>query len=166
MKIKLKVPEDVARWNDWTDGELLFLSFFYYVYGFKRNKLNCAYHMWSADVSAILNTHDSSAIDVWDERLVRLRRLFTIGIVNNHCLRIKWITGTGRFENRLCKHEVWITDPHIINRYWYLAGRCSDSDIIDHTTTEPYERYVNGRPRTPATIQPIHWKQRNLYKYE
>lgn len=166
MKIKLIVPDAVEQYDDWTDAELLFLSFMFYVYSFKKNSTKAAYHMWSADIAGILDMHDSCAIDVWDSRLARLRRLFEIGIVNNHCMRLKWKGGGSRYRHRLLKHVVEITDPQTINRYWYLAGRCSDSDIIDHVNTQPHEYLVNGRARTPRTIQPMHWKQRNLFKYE
>ena len=163
MRIKLYIPDGALAYDDWTDGEKLFLSFMFFIYSKRECKVEYGYHMWLSDLSMILSEHNTSAIDVLNERLANLRRVFEIALVNNHCVRIRW-KGTGKYEKRLLKKDTWITDPHVINQYYYLAGRCTDSDLIDRTTTEPYSYVVNGRDRVPPTKQHFHWKQRNLFK--
>jgi|14_taG_2_1085336.scaffolds.fasta_scaffold58244_2 hypothetical protein len=162
MKIKLNIPEYATTYDDWTDNELLFLSFMFYVYNKKGCRLEYGYHFWSNDMSAILGLHNTSSTDVLNQRFTKLRRLFRIALVNNHCYRVRW-TAPGN-DYHFKRAEVYITDPKAINTYYYLAGRCTDSEIIDHTTDQPHSYVVKGRDRVPASKQNSHWRQRNRFK--
>jgi hypothetical protein len=148
--ITLKVPVSVAKYDDWSDDELLCLSFM--LWCTKREGVFTQYYIYTSDIFHLLgqiNRKNSHNI-----LLKRIRRIFKVGRINDFTSRFEYnleLLNDQADNNRVNMHEVTITDPNTINRWSYLVGRCTDPTLI-----EDYKSSYKGIGTSPQTY---FWKQ-------
>ena len=152
-EVKLKVPVSVARYNDWSDDELLCLSFM--LWCTKQEGVFAQYYMYTTDLFHLLGTINRK--NGHDTFLTRLRRIFKIGRINDFTTRFEYdleLLNDQPDNYRINMHEVTITDPITIARWSYLVGRCTDPTLIyDHVST------YKSHGTSPQTY---FWKQMSM----
>ena len=152
-KIKLKVPLSVAKYNDWSDDELLCLAFMFWCT--KKEGLFTQYYLHTNDLMALIGK--VNARNSYHHVLKRVRRIFHIGRINNHTSRFHYnfeLLKDQRYNNKINAHEVYITDTKAIARWSYIVGRCGDPNLIyDHN------KIYRSEGVSPQTI---FWKQHGV----
>ena len=151
MTQEVKVPAYALGWRDWDDYELVCLSFFFWLWGQPNIGKRTEFYMHMQDMYKIL--HRYSAKNGVSNELEKLRRVFRIGQTNDYTLQIallpgieKTITPNGNMKGA----TVTLFDPEAIAIWYYLAGRCTGSKIIEDRA-EPWRQRV-------ASPRDIHWR--------
>jgi len=152
-EVKLKVPISAARYDDWSDDELLCLAFM--LWCTRQEGVFTQYYMYTSDFFHLLGT--SNRKNGHDSLLQNIRRIFKVGPINDWTTRFEYnleLLNHQKYNNTINLHEVTITDPVTIARWSYVVGRCSDPTLIyDHTST------YKSRGTSP---QDFFWKQLNM----
>ncbi len=154
MKLEIKIPEYATEFKDWSDHELVTLSFFHYCYQQKGIKPQTEFYVASHDMMRMLNVFGSKK--GYENAFEGLRRVFRIGITNSHTVQLsikpeylKTINWNGKARSAM----VHITKPSAVAIWFFLAGRCTDSYIFEDL--EPWQKYNYARDffwRAPAVI--------------
>lgn len=134
-EVKLKVPISAARYNDWSDDELLCLAFM--LWCTKQESVFTQFYMYTGDLFQLLG--EINRKNAHEILLKRIRRIFKVGRINDFTSRFEYdleLLNHQPDNNRINQHEVTITDPNTINRWSYIVGRCTDPTLIqDHKST-------------------------------
>lgn len=151
--ITLKVPISAAKYDDWSDDELLCLAFM--LWCTKQESVFTQFYIYTGDLFHLLGAVNRK--NGHDTFLKRIRRIFKIGHINSFTSRFEYnleLLNDQKYNHVINMHEVTITDPVTINRWGYLVGRCSDPTLIqDHKSAY----------KSPGTSpQTYFWKQLSM----
>ena len=134
-EIKLKVPVSAARYDDWSDDELLCLAFM--LWCTKKEGVFTQYYMYTSDLFQLLGVVNRK--NAHDALLGNVRRIFIIGPMNSNTSRFQYnleLLNDQPYNNSINMHEVTITNPLTIMRWSYIVGRCTDPNLIyDHKSS-------------------------------
>lgn len=154
MKLEIKIPKFATQWQDWTDHEKVVLSFLHYCYAQSEIKPATELYLHQHDMMRMLNRYGTK--NGFSGCLDGLRRVYRIGQTNDYTLQIclqdefrKGVNWNGRPKSEM----TYITEPSAIAIWFYLAGRCTESDIFDEP--QPWRKNTYARDffwRAPAVI--------------
>ena len=154
MSIEIKIPEYAKKWNDWSDHELVVLSFLNFCYKQKDITVKTEFYLHYTDMMSMLNRYGSK--NGIGDCLAKLRRVYRIGQTNNYTLQVSLSDGfrnATKHSGKIITDSEWISESTAIAIWFYLAGRCTDSDIFE----DPKPWQTKGRARhfywlAPAVI--------------
>jgi len=124
--MKIAVPEYVVK-HQLSDREMVFLSFMLYLT--KREGRKTEFFFISADVKHILGCLQATNPELY---IGNLRKVLRIGIMSWDT----WMCILNPSKEEIAKNGAImqtyyeITDPEAINIFHYLAGRCTDSEVL------------------------------------
>ena len=155
MDLQIKIPAYALKYKDWNDHELVFLSFLYWVWRQPDINKSTQICMYVGDVMKILNQYAVKHGHI--QALDNVRRVFKVGKLNNYTLSVRMsddlkmaLSSNGQITGA----EVSLFDPGAIGIWYYLAGRCTDSEIIVDTE-ETYRKKQRA-------VRDWHWRDSTL----
>lgn len=153
VSIPLFVEDDM----DLTDNELVLITFIHLVTR-EAKKWNTVFYMHNHDVRCLLGVRSSAKKH--ENWLQNIRKYYTIGIINDTTVTIQVLPQFTPNGNKSvhATGSRYISDPEALRKYWFLAGKCQQGNIIyDWDENKPY---FLDEERTN-----LHWHFRRLKTY-
>ena len=153
----VSIPRFVEDDMTLTDNELVLITFIHLVTR-EAKKWNTVFYMHNHDFRCLLGIRSVKVKH--EDYLERVRKYYTIGLVSDTTVTIQvkpQYTPNGT-KNVHPTGGRYITCPEALRKYWFLAGKCQQGEIIyDWDENKPFfldEKRTN-----------LHWHFRRLKTY-